>query len=100
MVQPISTEQVRIHMWVSGSVQGVGFRNFVQQSATSLNLKGWVRNVGYDAVEMMAEGSFEALTKFADSVKTGPRAARVEKIRIEWDKASGEFQDFRVKYAI
>ena len=91
---------IRIHIWVTGRVQGVGFRAFVQQSGVLFNLTGWVRNVGYDTVETVAEGPRERLEKFAEAVKTGPRAGRVEEARIEWETARGEFQNFGVKYSM
>jgi acylphosphatase len=95
-----SLEQVRIHIWVTGRVQGVGFRAFVQQSGTTLSLSGWVRNVGYNTVETVAEGPRENLEKFAELVSEGPRAGRVDEARIEWETASGEFQSFGVKYSL
>jgi acylphosphatase len=99
MVDPISSEPVRIHIWVTGRVQGVGFRSFVQQVGKQFDLTGWVCNVGYDNVEVLAEGPVDKLKMFAESVKIGPGASRVEEIRIEWGTASGEFQNFGVKYA-
>jgi acylphosphatase len=90
---------VRIHIWVTGHVQGVGFRAFVQQSGVQFGLTGWVRNLGYDTVETVAEGSRDKLVDFAKAVKNGPRAARVNEARMEWELATGEFQNFGVKYS-
>ena len=50
-------EIVRVHIWVKGRVQGVGFRAFVQQNALPIGVTGWVRNVGYNTVEAVAEGT-------------------------------------------
>jgi acylphosphatase len=87
----------RIHIWVTGHVQGVAFRSFIQQSGVLLGLTGWVRNVGYDTVETVAEGPRQGLEEFAREVKNGPRAARVDEARIEWETASGEFKSFGVR---
>ena len=87
----------RVHIWVRGRVQGVGFRAFVQQIALQLNLKGWVRNVGWDQVEAIAEGDKVVLEKFVEVVRVGPRASLVEDARVEWDPASGEYASFEVK---
>jgi acylphosphatase len=87
----------RVHIWVRGRVQGVGFRAFVQQIALQLNLKGWVRNVGWDQVEAIAEGDKAVLEKFVEVVRVGPRASHVEDARVEWESASGEFASFEVK---
>jgi acylphosphatase len=100
MVTGNTFEPTRIHIWVTGHVQGVGFRAFVQQAGASLGLSGWVRNVGYDTVEIVAEGPRESLERFTEAVKRGPRAGRVNEARIEWETASGEFQSFGIKYSL
>ena len=87
----------RVHIWVSGRVQGVGFRAFVLQSGALFGLTGWVRNVGYEAVETVAEGRREVLERFTEVVKTGPRASRVEEARVEWETPMGEFDGFEVR---
>jgi len=90
-------ELTRIHVWVNGRVQGVGFRAFVQQNAAQIGVIGWVRNVGYDKVEAVAEGTKEQTDDFLRIMKRGPVASRVEDWREEWEKATGEFESFRVK---
>ncbi|HTX90115.1 MAG TPA: acylphosphatase [Anaerolineales bacterium] len=90
-------DPARVHIWVSGRVQGVGFRAFVQQSGTIFGLTGWVRNIGYDQVEVVAEGSRPVLERFAEAVKTGPRASRVDDARIEWEQPIDEFSSFEVR---
>jgi acylphosphatase len=90
-------EILRVHVWVEGRVQAVGFRAFVQQNAVQIGVNGWVRNVGYDTVEAVAEGAKEQIDKFLRMVKRGPSISRVEDAREEWEKATGEFRSFRVK---
>ncbi len=87
----------RLHIWVAGRVQGVGFRAFVQHTAYSLRLNGWVRNVGYDHVEVVAEGSPAVLEHFADIVRAGPAGSRVDNFRMERETATGEFTRFEVR---
>jgi acylphosphatase len=87
----------RVHIWVRGRVQGVGYRAFVQQSAMVMGLKGWVRNVGWDQVETIAEGDKPVLERFIEAVRTGPRASQVEDARVEWEPAMGEFESFQVR---
>jgi acylphosphatase len=98
MVKITTPEQARVHVWVTGQVQGVGFRAFVQQSGAVFGLTGWVRNVGYDQVETVAEGPRPVLERFAAAVQTGPRASQVEQTRLEWEKPTGEFKRFEVRY--
>lgn len=87
---------VRVHIWVTGRVQGVGFRAFVQLAGQTFGLSGWVRNVGYDQVETVAEGRREVIEQFAKVVKIGPRASHVDDARIEWETPTGEHGQFRV----
>jgi len=87
----------RVHIWVRGRVQGVGFRAYVQQSGSMLGLTGWVRNVGWDQVETLAEGNQAVLEIFIEAVKAGPRASLVEDSRAEWETATGEFDSFQVR---
>jgi acylphosphatase len=89
--------KARLHIWVSGRVQGVGFRMFVQQAGSMLGLVGWVHNLGYDQVESVVEGRPDVLEKFLELVKTGPRASRVDESRVEWETPTGEFERFDVR---
>ena len=90
-------ETVRVHVWVQGRVQAVGFRAFVQQNALQIGVTGWVRNVGYDTVEASAEGTKEQIDDFLRMVKRGPMGARVDESREEWEKVAEDFESFRVK---
>jgi len=99
MSDPIQNEVSRVHIWVSGRVQNVGFRAYVMQTGAQLRLSGWVRNVSYDTVEAVAEGPRKDLEKFVEAVKAGPRASRVDESRVEWENPTGEFSDFDVHYS-
>ena len=87
----------RVHIWVTGRVQGVGFRAFVASSAMYIGVTGWVRNTGYDMVEVVAEGTQQQVEQFIRTVKTGPRASRVDESRVELETPSGEFVDFQMR---
>jgi acylphosphatase len=89
---------VRAHVWVKGRVQGVGFRAHVEYSARQIGgLTGWVRNVGYDRVEAVAEGERAKVERFIEMMKQGPSASRVDESRMEWEGVTGEFQEFGVR---
>ena len=62
---------------VNGTVQGVGFRYFVEAKASALGLSGWVRNLEDGRVEVYAVGPEPALNDLAGALHTGPRMARV-----------------------
>jgi acylphosphatase len=93
----MSDEIVRAHLWVSGRVQGVGFRAHVQWAGGQAGVTGWVRNLGYDRVEAVAEGGRLAMEKFIAAVRQGPRSSRVDDVRVEWETPTGEFPRFSVK---
>jgi acylphosphatase len=65
---------------VSGRVQGVGFRWFVEREAAQLGLTGWVRNRDDGDVEVMATGPSEQLNALRQKLQQGPRASRVDHV--------------------
>jgi acylphosphatase len=94
-------ETVRAHVWVQGRVQGVGFRAHVEYYARHMSgLTGWVRNVGYDRVEAIAEGERATVEKFIQMMKDGPRGSRVDESKVEWESPTGEFDRFGVRRSI
>jgi acylphosphatase len=88
---------VRAHVWLTGRVQGVGFRAHVEYSAQRAGVTGWVRNVGYEQVEAVAEGPRGAVEAFIAAARAGPRASRVDDARVEWEMPTGEFTRFSVR---
>ncbi len=90
----------RVHISVKGKVQNVGFRAHVEYTARQLGLTGWVRNVGYDTVEAVAEGDRPNLDRFVESVKTGPRGSQVDELNLEWQDPTGEFTYFIVRRSV
>ncbi len=71
----------RVHLEVTGLVQGVGFRWFLRQRARALGLAGWVANRDDGAVELAVEGSEEAVRSLVEAARAGPAGARVENVR-------------------
>jgi acylphosphatase len=94
-------QNVRAHIWVKGRVQGVGFRAHVEYSARQVGgLTGWVRNVGYDTVEAVAEGEKSKVERFIEMMKEGPRMSQVDDSRVAWESPTGEFREFGVKRSL
>ena len=92
---------VRAHIWVKGRVQGVGFRAHVEYVARKIGgLTGWVRNVGYDTVEAIAEGERVNVEQLIEAMKQGPRASRVDESNVEWETVTGEYREFGVKRSV
>jgi acylphosphatase len=87
----------RVHLIISGSVQGVFFRDFVREIADRLGLTGFVKNLE-NSVEVVAEGKEKDLLKLIESCKIGPSSARVSNVNVEWFESTGKFEKFFLKY--
>ena len=87
-----------MHIIVSGMVQGVFFRAFVKKNADMLGIKGWVKNIYENQVEIVAEGKEEQLEKLVSKARKGSPASRVEKIDIKQEPAKGGFKGFDIVY--
>ena len=83
---------------VRGRVHGVFYRAYVETRAEELKLTGCVRNRPDGTVEVRVEGERAQLEKLLEYLKTGPPAARVEKVEAAWAAYTGEFTKFSVRY--
>jgi acylphosphatase len=81
---------------VSGDVQGVGFRFFVQNRARELGLCGWTRNLSDGRVEVHAEGPQAKLSQLAAALHVGPRMAEVRHVE-EYDEPLENLTGFSVR---
>jgi acylphosphatase len=88
----------RIHVYISGRVQGVFFRAETQRTAKGFNLRGWVRNIADGRVEALFEGEERSVDKMLDWCHIGPPSARVEDVITEEEQYTGEFRDFSITY--
>jgi acylphosphatase len=84
----------RLHLQVTGIVQGVCFRAYTRDEAVRLGVSGWVANCGDGSVEVVAEGDEAKLAALADWCEHGPPSARVFSVDRRWSEARGEFQRF------
>ena len=85
----------RVHIFVSGLVQGVFFRDSTRQKAEELGLTGWVRNLSDGRVEIVAEG--KKTEELVSWVRKGPSVARVDKVDFEYMDYVGEFNSFEIR---
>jgi Acylphosphatases len=88
----------RLHVFVTGKVQGVSYRGFARRTALELGLKGWVRNLYDGRVEAVAEGTRVDLETFIGRLEAGPAAARIEDLDTRWEPYTGEFPDFKIAW--
>ena len=84
-----------IRLLIKGKVQGVFYRATAKDVADDLGIKGWVRNLPDDNVEIAATATEEQLEKFIAWCKQGPPKARVDNVIVDELKPE-EFKDFRI----
>ena len=90
--------QKRIHIFVTGRVQGVFFRQSTRVMAIKNNVKGWVRNLDDGRVEIVAEGEIQDIDNLAHWCKTGPANSRVDEFELSEENVTDEFETFEVRY--
>ena len=71
---------ITIKGFVTGRVQRVGFRWFVQQAASRCGIKGSVKNLTDGRVEFSAQGDPQQMTLFLEEVRQGPAGSRVDSL--------------------
>jgi acylphosphatase len=91
-------EKSKLHVVISGRVQGVAYRYATLQAAERFDVKGWVRNLPDGTVEALFEGSTEDVEKMLDWCRGGPPSARVENIEVSRRPYTGEFSRFDITF--
>ena len=91
-------KQNRVHLFVSGRVQGVFFRQSLKVIAKKNTVLGWVRNLTDERVEAILEGDSKSVNSVIDWAKTGPANSRVDNIEISNEEFKNEFSTFEVLY--
>ena len=89
--------KIRAEIIVKGLVQGVGFRYFVYQRATALNLAGYVKNEINGTVLTVVEGERSKIEILFDYLKQGPMYSDVRDIKISWKGFVAEFANFEIR---
>ncbi len=89
-------ELARAHVWVTGRVQGVFFRQATSEQATKLGINGWVRNLPDGRVEAVFEGGPDAVDAIVQWCHDGTTWADVEDVRVEREDAEG-LQRFEIR---
>ena len=82
---------------VTGRVQGVGFRFFVEAEARHEGLRGWVRNLPDGRVEAFAEGEADAVERLERKIRRGPSTSRVLTVDVLPDLPTGAPKEFEIR---
>ena len=83
-------------IYISGFIQGVGYRQFVKKIARQIGLNGWVRNLSDGRVESLFSGSREKIEKAIEECWKGPFLSEVESVNVQWEKAEKELRSFEI----
>ncbi len=96
MIEGDVSRNASAHIFVSGIVQGVGFRNFTQGQAASRRLFGFTRNLSDGRVEIKVEGERLRIEALILDLRKGPLRARVDDVDVSWGDPSSRFSDFSI----
>ena len=91
-------ENQRVHIFISGKVQGVFFRQALKVIAKKNNVVGWVRNLPDKRVEAMLEGDSKSVNLVVEWAKIGSANSHVDDIQISNEEFKNEFSTFEVLY--
>jgi acylphosphatase len=89
-------ESIRVHVIISGRVQGVCFRMETKRKADSCRVSGWVRNLPDGNVEAVLEGEQALVEEVIAWCRQGPPASRVSGITVSEQPAGGDNEGFRI----
>lgn len=90
-------EKIARRYYVSGLVQGVGFRYFAQRAGAALKLDGWVRNLRDGRVEAYAIGRKVQLDAFESKLNQGPASGYVSEIVVEQAAVDATIEGFCIR---
>ena len=87
----------QVHVWVSGDVQGVGYRSFVKERASEFGIAGWVKNLPDGRVEAVFEGTPVGIAQMLTACRQGPPGSTVEGVE-EREESEEGMRGFVIKY--
>jgi acylphosphatase len=88
----------RVHVFISGRVQGVFFREYTRRKAEELGVKGWVRNLPDGRVEAVFEGEDEAVDAIVKWCWEGSPYSNVSNVEAMEEEYTGEFERFEIRW--
>ena len=88
----------RVHVTISGRVQGVCFRLETRREAERLGVQGWVRNLADGRVEGLFEGQPERVDALVEWCHRGPALARVGDVDVQSEEARGDLDAFKIRH--
>jgi acylphosphatase len=89
-------DKTRVHVFVNGEVQGLGFRQAIADKAIEQGVTGWVRNLRDGRVEAVLEGPRDEVYRVVGLCRAGPKGARVDGVQVDREPPRNE-KTFKVK---
>lgn len=89
-------DRTRVHVFVSGDVQNVGFRDAIAQKAIEQNVAGWVRNLPDGRLEAVLEGPRDEVYRVVGLCRAGPKGAKVRGVQVDREPPRNE-KTFKIK---
>lgn len=80
-----------VKLIVSGSIQPMFFNRFIKENADQLGVKGFVRKLEDNRVEIFVEGDIDAVNQMMPLCKRGPKHSMIKKV----EETPGHFQDYK-----
>ncbi len=87
----------RIHIYISGDVQGVGLRYFLRNKALRLRVNGFVKNLKDGRVEAVFEGSEDSLARMLEFCRRGTYISKVTDVKLNEEQFNNEFKEFEIR---
>lgn len=84
-----------VRVYISGTVQGMFFRNFIKENAEKLSVNGFVRNLEDGRVEVFLEGDGDNVKKMIEVCEKGQRNMEIQNVEVKPEKHQG-FRNFKV----
>jgi acylphosphatase len=86
----------RVEIVLKGRVQKAGYRDYIDEVAFDLDIKGWVKNLEDGTVKVVCEGRSKDIEEFINRIKIHEYPIRVDDVIVEYFPATGEFKDFTI----
>lgn len=91
-------EKIRVHLYITGLVQGVFFRARTKDQADKLGVYGWVKNLYDGRVEVVCEGEKNDVENLINWCRQGPKEANVSDINVSYEESTNKFSSFDIRY--
>ncbi|HSW87603.1 MAG TPA: acylphosphatase [Candidatus Saccharimonadales bacterium] len=87
---------MQAHLLITGTVQGIGYRQFVKSHARKMGITGWVKNLPDGSVEAILQGDTAKIEEMITLCKKGPFLAEVKDVEVLWEEATSTFDSFTI----